>query len=186
MPTPTPVLKIPPITLHELTDKPRHKPNIRLKYFEVFMAINLVWDSHKQNSDRNHVAPLSPDFSEFWSSLIRRPWFVVKNLSCPFTVFLARSLILELSTFFIFMSFMNILFIIAKVQYSWLLGYYIIFKNDYIIHVSSFRRHWIFTAYYFLCSYFREAPLLDKVFNSLWCCLLLRIYIIGLCVKLGY
>jgi hypothetical protein len=42
MPTPIPILKIPPITLHELTDKPRNKAKIRLKNFEVFMARNLV------------------------------------------------------------------------------------------------------------------------------------------------
>ena len=42
MPTPMPVLKIPPIMLHELTDKPRNKAKIRLKNFEVFMARNLV------------------------------------------------------------------------------------------------------------------------------------------------
>jgi hypothetical protein len=40
MPTPTPVLKIPPITLHELTDKARNAAKIRLKSFEVFMARN--------------------------------------------------------------------------------------------------------------------------------------------------
>lgn len=40
MPTPTPVLKIPPITLQELTDKARNAAKIRLKNFEVFMARN--------------------------------------------------------------------------------------------------------------------------------------------------
>jgi hypothetical protein len=33
-------LKIPPIMLHELTDKARNVAKIRLKYFEVFMARN--------------------------------------------------------------------------------------------------------------------------------------------------
>jgi hypothetical protein len=38
MPTPMPVLKIPLITLHELTDKARNAVRIRLKKFEVFMV----------------------------------------------------------------------------------------------------------------------------------------------------
>ena len=38
MPTPIPVLKIPPITLQELTEKARNAVAIRLKNFEVFMC----------------------------------------------------------------------------------------------------------------------------------------------------
>ena len=41
IPTPIPVLNIPPITLHELTIKTRNATVSRLKNFAVFITLNL-------------------------------------------------------------------------------------------------------------------------------------------------